>query len=151
MSDLLWTFLFEFLSLGGLAPRNPVPADFRKDVLNKYLPVIRQYGMDAAADHLSQWVCGTLPLEPLLPVSAFLGVQVATKPFVEMIHNRLCDATNGFERLSGEGLFWASCCRCAIKSKPATFGSPHMEPRSFEPAPGNLALPGWARSTAVWF
>jgi len=29
--------------------------------------------MDSAADHLEQWVQGTLPLEPLADVSAFHG------------------------------------------------------------------------------
>ena len=58
---------------GGLAPRNPVPADLKKDVLNKYLPVLRQYGMDSAADYLGQWVQGTLHLEPLADVSACHG------------------------------------------------------------------------------
>ena len=56
-----------------MAPKNPVSTDLKKDVLNKYLPVLRQYGMDSAADHLEQWVQGTLPLEPLADVSAFHG------------------------------------------------------------------------------
>ncbi|CAK9106047.1 FO synthase subunit 1 [Durusdinium trenchii] len=49
----------------GLAPKNLLPADFKKDVLNKYYPVIREYGMIEAAEYLKDWVSGTLPLEPL--------------------------------------------------------------------------------------
>jgi len=53
-----------------------VPADFKKDVLNKYLPVMEQYGMRAASDYLKELVQGTLPLEPLLDVSAFHGSKI---------------------------------------------------------------------------
>eukprot|EP00435_Cladocopium_sp_Y103_P026275 s1851_g6.t1 len=82
MADLDYTFNLVYfpyevarvrLPLGlpaGVAPKNPVSADLKKDVLNKYLPVMRQYGMDSAADYLEQWVQGTLPLEPLADVSA---------------------------------------------------------------------------------
>ena len=60
------------LTLSGLAPRNTTPRDFKNDVLQKYVPVMQQYGMIAAADYLTHWVSGTLVLEPLLDVSAFL-------------------------------------------------------------------------------
>ena len=58
-----------------MAPKNLLPADFKKDVLNKYYPVIREYGVIEAAEYLKDWVSGTLPLEPLLDVTAFLDRQ----------------------------------------------------------------------------
>ena len=56
----------------GIAPKNPLPADFKKEGL-RYVPIMREYGLDGAADHMHAWVMGTLPLEPLLDVSASPG------------------------------------------------------------------------------
>ena len=65
----------------GLAERNALPADFKKDMLQKYIPVMQQYGMREASDYLEQWVLGTLPLQPLLDVSAFHGHDFSVSHF----------------------------------------------------------------------
>ena len=59
-------------ALAGLAEKNLPSADYKKDVL-KYIPITRQYGLDAAADHLHDWVTGQMTLEPLLDVSVCHG------------------------------------------------------------------------------
>ena len=40
--------------------------------IEKYLPTLRSYGLDQAADHLEAWISndGSLELEPLLDISA---------------------------------------------------------------------------------
>lgn len=72
--------LWKDLLCAGLAPRNPIPADFKNELRSKYLPVMLQYGMDAAVEYLTQWVDGTLQLQPLLDVSAFLAITMVFPP-----------------------------------------------------------------------
>lgn len=72
--------LWKDLLCAGLAPRNPIPADFKNELRSKYLPVMLQYGMDAAVEYLTQWVDGTLQLQPLLDVSAFLAIKMVFPP-----------------------------------------------------------------------
>lgn len=60
---------FLFWRLAGIAPRNPISEEFRKDVL-KHLPTMRSLNLDAGADYLHDWVMGALPRDPLLEVRA---------------------------------------------------------------------------------
>ena len=55
-----------------LAPKNPITEEYGSHIL-KYLPILRQHGLERAADHLDRWVSDTLELKPLLDVSATLG------------------------------------------------------------------------------
>ena len=58
-----------FTVLAGIAPRNPISEDVKKDII-KHLPVMRALGLDAGADYLHAWAMGELPLEQLLEVRA---------------------------------------------------------------------------------
>lgn len=55
----------------GVGERNEIPRDY-VDHIEKYLPVMRSYNEDAAAQHLEHWIKGTLELQPLLDLSTFL-------------------------------------------------------------------------------
>ena len=118
----------------GIAPKNPLPADFKKEVL-KYVPTMRQYGLDGAADHMHAWVMGTLPLEPLLDVSASPGR-------CSSCHFRILRSCPRyvffvFKLASLDADHGPSYLRCALKSK-TIFGAAAAEPQSLEQAPGNL-------------
>ena len=65
---------FQFQSTpaaGGIAPRNKLTDDFKKEVL-KHLPAMRDLNLRAAADYMESWVRGELPLAPLLEVKGCL-------------------------------------------------------------------------------
>lgn len=55
-----------------LAPKNPITDDYKSHI-SKYLPILRQHGLERASDHLDRWMSDTLELKPLLDVSATLG------------------------------------------------------------------------------
>ena len=69
-----------FLRLAGIAPRNPISEEFRKDVL-KHLPAMRSLNLDAGADYLHDWVMGALPRDPLLEVRATLCITLELERF----------------------------------------------------------------------
>ncbi|CAK9069137.1 unnamed protein product, partial [Durusdinium trenchii] len=52
-----------------IAPRNPIPADYKDHIL-KFIPSLEQYKLYRAAEHLKSWVLDQLVLQPLLDVSA---------------------------------------------------------------------------------
>lgn len=58
--------------LQGLSDRNPLSEEFKREVL-KHLPIMRKYKLDDAANYLEAWISGTLPLQPLLDISARLA------------------------------------------------------------------------------
>ena len=58
--------------LDGLAAKNPVSGEFKKEVL-KYVPIMLDYNLREAAIFLQDWVTDSMPLEPLLDVSACRG------------------------------------------------------------------------------
>ncbi|CAK9062218.1 unnamed protein product, partial [Durusdinium trenchii] len=53
----------------GVAPRKEIPEDFKQQLL-KAMPGMRKYGLESAAIYLEQWLQDSLPLEPLLDISA---------------------------------------------------------------------------------
>ena len=55
-----------------MAPKNPLPKDYQ-DHLARYIPVLRSYQLNAAADHFEQWLNGELQLAPLLDISGSIG------------------------------------------------------------------------------
>lgn len=55
----------------GVVANKEIPDDFKQQLL-KALPAMQKYRLDAAASYLEKWLTGTLELEPLLDVSAFL-------------------------------------------------------------------------------
>lgn len=56
-----------------IAPRNPIPADYKDHIL-KFIPSLEQYKLYRAAEHLKSWVLDQLVLQPLLDVSAWLDL-----------------------------------------------------------------------------
>ena len=58
---------------GGIAPRNKLTDDFKKEVL-KHLPAMRDLNLTAAAEYMESWVRGELPLAPLLDVRGCLAL-----------------------------------------------------------------------------
>ena len=60
---------------GGIAPRNKLTDDFKKEVL-KHLPAMRDLNLTAAADYMESWVRGELPLAPLLDVRGCLDLHL---------------------------------------------------------------------------
>ncbi len=67
--DQCWQFL---PLLAGVAARNDLTLDFKKEV-QKHLPAMRELNLTEAADYMEAWITDTLPLQPLLEVSAHLG------------------------------------------------------------------------------
>ena len=59
--------------LQGLAAKNPPSAEYKKEVF-KYIPIMRQYGLDAAADYLRDWVDGQVVLAPASGRYSVLGL-----------------------------------------------------------------------------
>ena len=79
-----------------MAAKNPPSAEYKKEVF-KYIPIMRQYGLDAAADHLQDWVTGQVALAPLLDVTACLdctstiGFPMVASPFFAVFSHRQFD------------------------------------------------------------
>ena len=63
---------FDCVTLRGLATKNDIGDQYKEHIM-KFIPVLRQYKLDRAAQHLQSWVLGTLERQPLLDVSAKLG------------------------------------------------------------------------------
>ena len=59
----------------GVAENNELPQE-TQDHLTKFVPILRSYGLNAAAQYYEDWVSGQLELAPLLDVSACLSVIV---------------------------------------------------------------------------
>lgn len=57
----------------GAARDNPIPQDYR-DHIAKYIPTLRSFNLERAADHLQAWIDGNLSLAPLLDVAGSFGL-----------------------------------------------------------------------------
>lgn len=116
--------------MSGLAENNPIADNYRNHVLS-FLPLLRSYKQTRAADHLENWVNGTLELAPLLEVSAQLGVARV-----------LCGAQQScLTRFSAARLLALRCqlraCRRGEPDNPVV--------RSFDPDPTVLSRRGLGR------
>ena len=60
--------------VAGVAENNELAQDY-KDHLKKYVPTLRSYGLNDAAQYFEDWVDGVLELAPLLDVSACPGAE----------------------------------------------------------------------------
>lgn len=72
----------------GFAPKRSIPSEY-VDHIRKHIPILRSYGLEKAADHLEQWVGGTLALAPALDISAFMGsshTKLYCHRFLKRIH-----------------------------------------------------------------
>jgi len=81
------------LGLAGLGEEREITDDQIQHI-QKFLPVLRYplYGLERCADFLESWISGSLPAQPLLDVSAPLGlglgrlsVAAHSSPFVAVI------------------------------------------------------------------
>lgn len=81
------------LGLAGLGEAREITDDQIQHI-QKFLPVLRYplYGLERCADFLESWISGSLPAQPLLDVSAPLGlglgrlsVAAHSSPFVAVI------------------------------------------------------------------
>ena len=98
----------------GLGEKNPLSPEYR-DHLRKYVPTLRSYGLQAAADFYQTWADGNLVPSPLLDTSAWLGA--SAQPL--------------------------NCARCAFgrRGGPADRPGFTAAPRRFEPVPNVLKRP----------
>ena len=129
--------------LQGMAAKNPPSAEYKKEVF-KYIPIMRQYGLDAAADHLQDWVTGQVALAPLLDVTACLdctstiGFPMVASPFFAVFSHRQFDPVfrwDDFSLITCPMLAWN--LRCALKTHHLGGVAPQL-PQSLEPEPAVL-------------
>ena len=104
-----------------------------------------QYGMDAAVAYLTQWVEGTLQLEPLLDVSAFLGAQPYTPGVPNLLLKKclfLCETLLDVSAFLPDKplacLGATHFFRSAITARSSSLAFAADVPQSFEPVPGIL-------------
>ena len=70
-SDGIMALTFNDRTTRGIAERNPIAETYQQHILS-FIPMLRQYKLFEAADHLEQCVLGTLERQPLLDLSACL-------------------------------------------------------------------------------
>jgi hypothetical protein len=67
-------FFWIAVFVAGIAENNELAQDYR-DHLKKYVPALRSYGLNDAAQYYEDWVEGVLELAPLLDVAARLSAE----------------------------------------------------------------------------
>ena len=135
-------------SLEGVAPNNDIGNEY-KDHIRKFVPVLKSYNLDLAADHLRLWVDGALKPAPLLDVSATLASKLSSCDCCAAIFggskfiNKLWPSSVHYVRNLEFRVFASARCYFPAESTPHALRTGFESVRNFEPKPNVMKLLGW--------